>query len=61
VQFAPVNAEMLRIAVERTVALYRQPSVWRRVQANGMATDVSWREPARRYAALFRDVLAERA
>jgi starch synthase len=57
VQFAPVTADMLRAALQRTVALYRQPALWRQLQLNGMATDVSWRDPARRYAALFRALL----
>jgi starch synthase len=61
VQFAPVTAEMLRAAIQRTAALYRQPAIWRRLQMNGMATDVSWHNPAQLYAALFRDVLAARA
>jgi starch synthase len=57
VQFAPVTYEMMRVAIERAVALYRQPDVWKKLQANGMASDVSWRDPARRYAALFRELL----
>ena len=58
VQFAPVTAEMLRAAIQRTTALYRQPRVWQQMQRNGMATDVSWHHPARQYASLFRDLLA---
>ncbi len=61
VQFAPVNAPMLESAIRRAAALYRDQGAWRRLQANGMATDVSWREPARLYAALFRGLIAERA
>lgn len=60
VQFAPVTAEMLKVAIERTVALYRQPATWRRMRKNGMATNVSWRDPARRYAKLFRDLAKRR-
>lgn len=56
VQFAPVTAEMLEAAIRRAAALHRDPATWRRMQANGMATDVSWRDPARLYAALFRDI-----
>jgi starch synthase len=56
VQFAPVTPEVLEAAILKTTALYRDPPAWRRMQANGMATDVSWRDPARRYAALFRGV-----
>ena len=55
-QFAPVTYEMMRVALERSVGLYRQPGVWAQLRANGMASDVSWRDPARRYAALFREI-----
>jgi starch synthase len=57
VQFAPVTAELLDAAIRRTAELYRMPEVWQRLQRNGMATDVSWRDPARRYAALFRSLV----
>ena len=56
VQFAPVNQAMLEGAIRRTAGLYREPKLWHQLQANGMATDVSWREPARRYAQLFREL-----
>ena len=52
---------MLETAIRRTARLHRDPPVWRRLQANGMATDVSWREPARRYAELYAGLTAERA
>jgi starch synthase len=59
VQFGPVEAPALERAIRRTVGLYRQPQTWRRLQRNGMAADVSWAEPARRYAELFAAVAAE--
>jgi len=61
VQFAPVTREMLGAAIDRTAALWREPETWRRLQRNAMHTDVSWRRPAARYAALFRSLVAERA
>ncbi len=61
VQFAPVRVEMLEAAIRRAVGLYREAGVWRRLQANAMATDVSWREPARAYAGLYRDLAVARA
>jgi starch synthase len=61
VQFAPVNTPMLESALRRAARLYREPQAWRRLQANGMATDVSWRAPAKRYAELYRGLVAERA
>lgn len=61
VQFAPVNVPMLEHAIRRAAALYRDNATWRRLQANGMAADVSWTGPARLYADLFRGLIAERA
>ena len=56
VQFTPATAEMLESAILRTATLFRDKAAWRRMQTNGMGTDVSWRDPARRYAALYRSV-----
>jgi starch synthase len=61
VQFAPVNGAMLELALRRTVALYREPSVWHTLQENGMAAEVSWRGSARQYAALYRGLVEARA
>jgi starch synthase len=61
VQFAPVVAPMLESAIRRTVELYHDRKTWRRLQRNGMASDVSWRGSARLYAELFRHLIAERA
>lgn len=61
IHFSPVTVEQLEAAVRRVVALYRDPSQWRRLQDNGMAADVSWRGPARQYAALYRELSAVRA
>jgi starch synthase len=61
VQFAPVETPMLESAIRRTLALYRAPEAWRRLQLNGMATDVSWSQSAQRYAQLYAELVAERA
>jgi starch synthase len=61
VEFAPVNAAMLEMALRRAVALFREPSIWHTLQENGMAADVSWRGPARQYAALYRRLVEARA
>ena len=57
VQFSPVNETMFESAVRRAARLYRDKPLWTRIQANGMATDVSWAAPAREYAALYREFL----
>jgi starch synthase len=61
VQFAPVTAEMLGAAIQRGIGLWRDRAAWARIQANALATDVSWRRSAGRYAALFRELAATHA
>lgn len=60
VQFAPVTAEALAAALGMARARFADRSAWQALQRAGMATDVSWRQPARQYADLYRSVLAER-
>ena len=57
VQFSPVSEAGLAWAIRRTLRLYRDAPAWRRLQKNGMAADVSWRAPARRYAQLYRGLV----
>jgi starch synthase len=60
VQFGPVTSDALAQAIRKTAALFRDKAAWRQLQLNGMATDVSWRYPARRYARLYRELAAAR-
>ena len=59
VVFSPVDRDALGPALERALALWRDRPSWRRMQANGMAADVGWSRPARRYAALYRQLAYE--
>ncbi|CAN7416782.1 glycogen synthase GlgA [Bradyrhizobium sp. LjRoot220] len=58
--FGPVTAEALDGALRRANILWQDRPAWRSLQTNGMSTDVSWRNRASRYAALYRDVVAGR-
>jgi starch synthase len=58
IQFAPVHREALEFALARALKLFANRAEWTRVQANGMAADVSWRRPARQYAQLYREAIA---
>ena len=60
-QFSPTTSEALAIALHEAERLFCEAETWRKIQVNGMKTDVSWRNPARRYAKLFRDAVAARA
>jgi starch synthase len=56
VQFYPPSIESLTYALNRAFDISRDPAVLRRLRLNGMRSDVSWRGPAKRYAALYRDI-----
>jgi len=56
--FAPVAADMLVAAIERARSVWREPQLWRRLQRNAMQTDVGWRQPAKRYASLYRELIS---
>ncbi|MBV8105352.1 MAG: glycogen synthase GlgA [Hyphomicrobiales bacterium] len=56
VQFSPTSVEALSSAFDRAFELFHNKESMRRVRLNGMRADVSWRGPARRYAALYRSL-----
>lgn len=60
VQFGPVTSENLAGALRQASALFHDRLIWRTLQRNGMAVDVSWRDPARRYADLYRQIAKTR-
>lgn len=60
-KFAPVTTDSLISAVLRAHAMFGDKHAWRKIQTNGMLTDVSWRSRASRYADLYRDIIRTRA
>ncbi|MGC9269349.1 glycogen synthase GlgA [Acidiphilium sp.] len=58
VQFAPVTADGLADGLRRAAALFASPPVWRAMQINAMTLDVSWAQPAKQYATLYRGLIA---
>jgi starch synthase len=61
VQFDGAHYHGLASAISRTIALYRQPEKWQRIQRNGMAADFSWRRSAAEYAAIYQQLIEETA
>ena len=61
VQFDGVHYHALCAAIDRAMALYRQPREWRRLQQNGMAADFSWAASGRAYADLYRELTGKAA
>jgi len=60
IKFGPVTAEQLTGALRRANVLFRNKPVWRQLQQNGMAVDVSWRHRASQYAELYRRIIKAR-
>jgi starch synthase len=56
VKFGPATTEKLSDAISRANILFRDKAIWRILQRNGMATDVSWHNSARQYASLYRQI-----
>ncbi len=57
IQFYPPSVESLTYALNRALDVARDPPVLRRLKLNGMRSDVSWRGPAKQYAALYREII----
>lgn len=58
IQFDGVTARALKGALDRAMALWREPEQWRSVQRAGMAQDFSWGRSGAAYAALYRRLVA---
>jgi starch synthase len=61
IQFHPPNVSELEEALRRAFALFSDAETMRRLRVNGMRADVSWRGPAKRYAAIYRALAARAA
>ncbi|KPF46280.1 glycogen synthase GlgA [Rhizobium sp. AAP43] len=59
VQFAPVTAEALRRAIQRTMRLYRDERLWPQLQKQGMKSDVSWTRSGATYAELYQRLVSK--
>jgi starch synthase len=59
-KFAPVTSDNLGGALRRAHAAFQDKAAWRKIQHAGMATDVSWRNRASRYAELYRELAEAR-
>jgi len=55
--FMEATAPALLAAIQRALAVWHKPRIWRKLQQNGMASDWSWSGPARRYAELYRQLV----
>lgn len=54
--FGSMNSADMPRCIERALALYGQPLLWRKVQRRAMAQDIGWSESARRYLAFYHEL-----
>ncbi|MDN4999390.1 glycogen synthase GlgA [Bradyrhizobium sp. GCM10027634] len=59
-KFGPVTADALAGTLRRANAAFHDKPTWRQLQRSGLATDVSWRNRAGEYAALYRGLMESR-
>ena len=55
--FSDATADELRACVKRACAGFGDKTSWRRIQRNAMDRDFSWNRSARRYLAVYRNLL----
>jgi starch synthase len=58
--FEKYDAKAMVACLERALATYRTPEVWRRLQANGMAEDFSWDVSAQKYEEVYVEAAQKR-
>ncbi|MDT8385376.1 MAG: glycogen synthase GlgA [Gammaproteobacteria bacterium] len=51
------SAAALMAAIDRALALYQRPELWRKLQTTAMSSDFSWEASAGQYIALYNDAL----
>ena len=56
VVFDPNSAQALYDAIRKTVSLYGDSKIWKKIQRRGMKADVSWETSAARYADLYASI-----
>ncbi|MCM0612034.1 glycogen synthase GlgA [Marinobacter sediminum] len=58
--FRDPDAASFLEAIERALDCFKSRKTWRRLQANGMSADYSWKQSARHYGELYQEILAQR-
>jgi len=58
-KFGPYNAAAMLEKIREALYFYNQPEAWKRIQTNGMTTDNSWSNAAKRYIQLYEEIPAD--
>jgi starch synthase len=60
VQFSPVVADALAVAIERTCDLFADTATWKRLVRRAMSRNVGWERAAARYIEVYERLVASR-
>jgi starch synthase len=60
VQFSPVVADALAVAIERTCDLFADTATWKRLVRRAMSRDVGWERAAARYIEVYERLVVSR-
>jgi starch synthase len=58
--FVDYSKELLAETIEKAVAFYRMPDVWKQIVRNGMSRDWSWKRSAQEYVSVYRKAMERR-
>ena len=56
-KFEKYDSKELLKAIQRAVKVYNQPEEWKKLIRNGMQKDFSWKNSAKKYVSLYRELL----
>jgi starch synthase len=60
-KFEGLDSLDLLEAIDRALAAFEDKEGWKKLMRNGMARNYSWEQPAREYAAVYKEVARRRA
>jgi starch synthase len=60
-KFQGFSTEGLLAAITRALAAFEDKAAWKKLMLNGMTRNYSWAQPAREYAAIYREAAKKRA
>jgi len=58
--FAKFTAYDFNHALQQAIYTYHSPALWKQLQRNGMATDLSWKQSAQRYLTMYEQLVRTR-
>ena len=56
-KFTDFSGSDLQRTIQRSLATYKTPAIWKQIQKQAMKQDFSWKKSALQYADLYRDLI----